>query len=225
LTKMKNIDFEIENAQRNNKVKPLCLKGCSDCCSDYFYVSRIEYYAIKSYILNAKPDLCELVVEKAKEQNDILKASFPEEYGLLSSRTKLSVKCSGAADGELFENHIHLERFLPCVLLDENGRCSCYSTRPFICRLHGTSSQVPACIKMLKKYRHRRLEKNLVDVKYSEELKTDMDFFGYNNALYVNIPFPLFYWFANDDAFAQDFYDAVSMDVKKYNSNIVRLHA
>lgn len=214
LKKYVMLDKEIERKRSENNVKFICHKGCDNCCSSYFYVSQIEYFAIKRYLEKNNADFKQLK-EKARIVLDLLKCSHVAEYNKLKSLINDL--------DEIFDDEA-LSYFRQCIFLNK-GCCSIYSVRPFICRLHGVSNKFVVCDKVYNKSKQMlskrldidKLKNYTVDVPYREEYKNNVDYFILDNGRVNYIrPYPLFWWVVNDDLFHESYLLAKSLTVDEF---------
>jgi Fe-S-cluster containining protein len=122
----------------NSPTASFCRKGCHCCCYDSFPISQIEFEVIlnelKKY-LNQKQ--IEELFDRALEQNEIVKKSDPVYYSLLET--------NGSRDQTAFFKQIDhasnkRKTAFPCLFLNqEEGMCTVYENRPYICRAFGTT--------------------------------------------------------------------------------------
>lgn len=201
--KYRNLDMEIQRQKSENNTTFLCRSGCNDCCSDYFYISLLEFIAIKNHLLTFDREAFYAACAKAKEQYIILKSKCRPEYDRLENPP--------SSTDELFNDHAFIDRFLPCPLLDSDGKCIAYAARSFVCRLHGVSSAFTGCTLIDKKKNRRffapKLSSFLVDVEYSDELRFNVEVFQKKNgSLAVTRPAPIVYWLSHEEEY-QAIYD------------------
>ena len=223
---MRALDERIEHERSTKHIKSLCSPSCHQCCSFYFYVSRFEYYIIRKFIIDKHPHLLPLIISNAREQLRLLKDRFPCEENALEQRQKHPiVSQSYAATSEMFADHTNLDVFLPCVLLDDRGKCAAYEYRPSICRLYGASYNYEYC-KHIKRKAYGlfgRATKKLVGIHYDDSISYNNDYFeGLFGKIYF-MPFPLFYWFAHDEENEDDFILAISQSISEYKKNTALL--
>jgi len=127
-----------------NNIICKCKEGCSRCCYDYFYISEEEFLVIMYYIENnfSKEKLKE-IYNKADEYMRNLKENHKKEYNKLNDVTNGFVEKGNYDKRKLIPSINITEK--ACVFL-ENGKCSIYKVRPFICRNYGTLSKMFTCM-------------------------------------------------------------------------------
>lgn len=215
LKKYAVLDAKIQKEKLSNNINFICKKGCNSCCSEYFYISRTEYFGIKNYLEKNNIDIKPLI-DKSKELLEKLKTKSYDEY------LKLNTKKINYSD-EYFLDNEFISSFEPCIFL-EQGLCSIYPVRPFICRFYGTSAYYNFCNKLQKKFKSyfskeynvSKIKQHTVSISYSEEYKVNVDYFiKKNNEAVIIRPYPLFWWFANDDEFKDIYVDSISLSVEK----------
>lgn len=77
------LDLKISQMTKDQGVKLICKKGCNFCCNDYFYVSMVEYFAIRRELI--KNNLYHQIYESAKEDYKTLTLIALEEVQKLES--------------------------------------------------------------------------------------------------------------------------------------------
>lgn len=193
------LNNEIQRQCIENKTRFICKRGCSNCCSDYFYVSLLEFIAIKHHLLTFDKTLFRVVCNNAREQYIKLCRDFPDEYKRLENLQSFN---------DLYNDHAVLDSFLPCPLLNNQGECAAYPARPLICRLHGISSVFTACKFVENKRRNSPIAANpssfLVNIEYSNELRFNVEMFQRKNGTTV-LPkaAPLIYWLSHEKDYQQ----------------------
>jgi len=203
--KYRTFDAKIREIVEKENISFICKKGCANCCCDYFYVSPLEYFIIKEYLLTCSPEIFEKTKVRGAWQLQQLKELYPAEWKRLVSTASLD---------DSFQDHAVIPdgaRFFDCPFLCETERiCKVYEVRPFICRLFGISSVYSMCRKLQKKQRSRFLlfsqkRKHFVDVAYDSEMQNDVDIFWVNGTQRCTRPYPLFYFLANDNDYEKIF--------------------
>lgn len=185
-----SIDNEIQLKVKEKKIKSICKKGCTDCCSSYFYVSRAEFELIKGFI-REKPIETESIVNQATNIKHILEKSLPTELIKLNKRFNLY---SG------FDDNSVPDGLVTCPFLSKSGDCTVYAVRPLICRCYGVTFDFePICGKFEKI--KRRIEKQktsydkyLVQTTPIADLLAKLDSVRIGDQVHIRRPFPLFYW-------------------------------
>jgi len=193
----KELDGEISQKIEFNKVKPFCAKVCCECCDEYFYVSEVEYRAIKHFLKESNIDVTAYIAE-SKRQSEQLVAEYPQEWDKLCS--------SDTKDFQELSDDGALRKFAPCIFL-KDGICKIYPVRPIICRLYGISMYYNWCDEIENAIRGMSngnidwnvLNARLIDVPYDFKLRIGIDFIMLKNGNQHNAkPFPMFWWFANE---------------------------
>lgn len=224
-------DTEVQRQINENNVNLYCKKNkCNKCCKEYFYVSSIEYFLIKNHILETKGEnYLKNIISKSKYILEKLEKSYNDEF------LKLNKKNVGYQD--MFNDKEYLSRFVECPLLGEDGLCECYEARPFICRFFGTSHLYLLCDEIITYFNKRNkffymlnkyfkfnfkiptklLNKNMVEIAFTEEQQENVEIIavGENNSI-VQRPYPLFYFFANDKIFKENYILSTTLTPKEY---------
>ena len=124
-------------------VKCKCSDNCSKCCYDYFYISEEEFLVIMYYLeKNFTKDKIQEIFNRADEYMENIKKNYREEYNKLNDITYGLVDYNSYDKGKFIPRIMRTEK--SCVFL-ENGRCSIYEVRPYICRTFGTLNNVFFC--------------------------------------------------------------------------------
>ncbi len=129
-----NINY-VDGFLSQKKYLVTCLKDCTDCCHDYFYVSLPEFY-LTLYGLLQLPTNLDFYYNKAKVTFDYFDRHVRQEIKRLtpfSSVGMIENVVEDFSEGEYYNYH----NLPPCVMLN-NGRCSIYKYRPNTCRKYGT---------------------------------------------------------------------------------------
>ncbi|HCC35333.1 MAG TPA: hypothetical protein DEQ02_06740 [Ruminococcaceae bacterium] len=213
------LDKEIERLKLENNVSFLCKRGCNACCSDYFYISQLEYCAIKNHLLTFFPNAFLRAQEIARAQWGLLAQKCINEYQRLNS---------DEFGLDLYEDHVFIKhQFAACPLLDEDdGGCKAYAARPFICRLHGISTAMPRCGAIEKHLRGpfrlfpKDAHKHMVDIEYSSDFQTDVNHFYKKTATHLTRSYPIFYWLAHDSDYAQMYKTACRMPADYFANKV-----
>lgn len=240
-------DKEVERQVEENHVQLYCKTSkCNKCCSDYFYISAIEYFTIKNDILETKGiEFFNKIVEKSSEMLKELKREYPEEFTKLDSSKTIS--------NEIFQDKEYVKTFIQCPLLNEDGLCDRYSARPLMCRFFGTSYLYTICddiiehtknieynnmniyskvlnkieskfIKSKTNISKKEIEKIMVEIAYNESYKMNVDMLVINEGNYIlQRPYPLFYFFANDKLFEKNYILATKNTVSEYILNQIKI--
>lgn len=159
-----------------------CIKGCSQCCSDYFFVTENEFLLILEELLFRKMNI-DKYIDKAKEVMDYIGKFHIEIIEKLNESMPMSFD---KIDITFFQDSINPDDLPACIFL-ENNMCSIYSVRPSICRGYGTTEK---CEK-IKNMNCDFQEKNKMFMETSIISKN-----GNMESSILKRPYPLFYWFA-----------------------------
>lgn len=132
------IDTRVEKHFNDIERKPYCHKGCSNCCSDYFTISNIEFDVLLDRMKTWDKDKRDKVVQRGLEVYHNFKNINPKYCEKLDSDVSGDSKYMKEAFLKDMEDMpISAER--KCPFLDENGSCMVYDIRPIICRIHGVA--------------------------------------------------------------------------------------
>lgn len=213
LSFFKELDELVEKKKSEKRVKFVCKKGCYDCCSDYFYISKLEYFMIRQHLVSTGINI-EAIIKKCKLLCQKLSETSIDEFNkLLDEEATINNSFDDTA----------IRTFLPCVLL-ENTQCSVYPVRPIICRLYGISYSYVNCDKVLKKclklFSSNKLSdklilKRMIDLPYGEPL-CGIDYIAANNQyLHISRPFPLFWWFGNDENYLEEYKSFIQEEISR----------
>lgn len=132
-------DQLIDRHYYRNKVKPVCRKGCSECCSTVFCVSIVEFFIICREMIKFNQKRIALVKHRVSESIDYLKSEKPSLLNYFRSNH------SGSNFKDMSVNIYELSKGvkIDCPFLtvhtDRERVCSVYNVRPLICRIAGTS--------------------------------------------------------------------------------------
>lgn len=136
------VDKHISNEICENSYSFTCSKGCSKCCSDYFFISEVEYFTILNYLISNPSDFNLFQIQDIANQAILhLQRNNKKAFDLIDEYMP---------DGD---NFFTRQRFFddnaseykyPCIFLKDN-LCSIYPVRPFVCRTFGYSSFYGRC--------------------------------------------------------------------------------
>ncbi|MEG2234049.1 MAG: SEC-C metal-binding domain-containing protein [Oscillospiraceae bacterium] len=217
--KYQKLDASLKAAEESQDITYICNKGCSSCCSEYFYVSLLEYIYIKHSLLKNNPQLFASLCQKAKIQLERMKTYSKPEYDKLSSKS---------TDSSIFEDKLNISRFEPCIFLSVNGSCEVYQARPFICRLYGCTIEHNICEKIRHActdaadncFKFDLAKKHLTAFSTGGDFWQDIDYFRVNKKTKIVRPYPLFYWIANDEKYLHIYNTAVSSAKSEFVKNV-----
>lgn len=131
---IKNIEY-VDTFIIEQKYTVQCLKGCTDCCYDYFYATLPEFY-LTLYGLLKLPSNLDFYYKKALKTSNYFKQYIQSEVSRLDplkSYRLLENVIEDFSEGE----YVNYHNLPSCVMLN-NGRCSIYKYRPNTCRKYGT---------------------------------------------------------------------------------------
>lgn len=116
-----------------------CKKGCSECCSDFFAITEVEFLIIIDYLLKVKGrEYTEEIIRKGLEADEKFKSIFPDYY------RQLEINADGASNNEyarLLCDNMPNKQGIECPFLNSEAKtCDVYEVRPIICREHGICS-------------------------------------------------------------------------------------
>ena len=123
----------------------ICNPDCCDCCSGYFYISEIEFYAILEFIMRTEPKVyLDSVISNATTQLEQLRLQCPSEYRKLISPIDKFVNINH----NCFDDS-NIKKYGRCIFLNSNeGKCGIYSVRPIVCRLFGCYVYTSGCVSL-----------------------------------------------------------------------------
>ena len=111
------IEFDRNLKKYGDKIK--CRKGCSQCCSQIFRITKIDEAVIKEHLNELPLEIKDDLKKKASE------------YISNSGRNNISNISNISQE----EYDVNLK--IPCPALNEEGACMIYEARPVICRRFG----------------------------------------------------------------------------------------
>lgn len=204
--KYAGLDADIERMRNSSDVTFVCKKGCCACCSNYFYISQMEYFYIKRYLLETDATAFSAAKQRAFEQAELLKSIAPNEYEKVFSKKDYGISCFDASE--------YTKGFSNCIFL-QNGSCSVYPARPRVCRIYGNTMNTAPCELVQKAIDEDGEQRHLIllDTNDFDEGVNRFWISGRRMILRVR---PLFYWLLKDDLFTQNYFDAISMSAAQY---------
>lgn len=225
--KYRALDDVIMREQMKHNVTSICEPGCNECCRDYFYISPVEHYTIKHYIVNTNIDLFNESVTKAKTQYHQLKMQHPNEYHKLEKVNEQT----------LDDDHEHLKKYARCPLIDrDTGKCSAYPVRPIVCRLHGTSFHENVCDIIYKQVKRpfskqmstKKIRRHMVGIDpTSPSLLQDIRLYTIDrpppdNILHVcERSYPIMYWLSHDNLYESKYLKAIGESKTAYINEFI----
>ena len=193
------MDNQIEMHRISLGIEFVCKKGCSSCCSDYFYTTEAEYLTIRNYLIKTFPkEELSHCIDLGREALDKLIEAFPEEYQKVSLSERDTFN-------SIFDDKMYLPSFCNCIFLRDDV-CLIYPVRPEICRTHGYTEE-----RTCEKAKTLVTDINLCLVpSVTESFLTDVNTYIRKGESPYFLKFkPLFYWFAKDEIFGKHYQAAI----------------
>ncbi len=104
-----------------------CKAGCSSCCRGLFDITLLDAWLLKDAFLALPEEIQKQVIKRCQPRLVELRKRWPE--------LKNPYLLNALPEAEWSE--MPEDDQTPCSLLDENGFCLVYASRPLTCRLHG----------------------------------------------------------------------------------------
>lgn len=117
------VNNEIDQVENEVNIKSSCKKGCNHCCKHPIAITTPEILAIKACITNMNSEIKKILLVKV---NDVCNKIM--ENGI---ETNVTIFRADSSIDRYMEEYFKLN--IPCPMLDENGLCSIYETRPANC--------------------------------------------------------------------------------------------
>ena len=129
------LEYELEDHRERANGSSLCVKGCVQCCFDYFTIQGIEFDLIIKELANWEEEKLNNLIKRVDKYWKVLEMEQPEATRLLlEAADNAAEKINASIDKTSF----------PCVFLDETTQlCQIYDFRPFKCRIFGTTYYYP----------------------------------------------------------------------------------
>ena len=129
------LDGKIEKEIEDKSLNVLCGQGCSECCTDYFTITEVEFAVIMDYLKRQKGvEYILNIISKGLMMKNKFKENYPEFY------EQLEVDTTGYSNEMNIKTNINnmpSKQGFKCIFLNEQNECSIYKVRPIICRGHG----------------------------------------------------------------------------------------
>ena len=105
-----------------------CQRGCSACCRGLFDITLLDACLLRDGFSRLPVQLQQHIVDKATQRIMTVRTLWPDFDApfLLNSYPE-----------EQWDQAMPDDDETPCALLDEEGDCLLYDSRPMTCRLHG----------------------------------------------------------------------------------------
>lgn len=190
-------DRLIDSHYSKHNVKPICRKGCSECCSTVFNVSIIEFFLICREMIKLDFKRIALVKHRVLQSISYLNCEQPELLNYLrSDHSELDFKNMSLKIYELSKG-VNLDCPFLTELTNRERICSVYNVRPLICRIAGTSyytdiENMYICSYIGTNKTIMDCGPSTVDI-WSSFIK-DILTIRYNDACYRGSVYPLIYW-------------------------------
>ncbi len=129
-----------------------CRKGCSQCCSQIFRITKLDGFMISEHVKSLPEPRKTELQQKAREyikRLQLANREYPQGEGVISSDhpsspshpslvTAEAVKNEGSNDSlPLSKGEWSKTEGVPCPALGTEGECTIYEARPIICRRFG----------------------------------------------------------------------------------------
>lgn len=115
ITELIQKEFSRNVSKYGGKIR--CSKGCSQCCSQIFRITKTDAHFIQKHMKHLPEDIRNNIKDKAKNYLAELSSKKDE---------------ANSNNGEYFS-----KPKMNCPALDEDGACMIYEGRPVICRRFG----------------------------------------------------------------------------------------
>ncbi|MCM2535175.1 YkgJ family cysteine cluster protein [Neobacillus pocheonensis] len=197
----------VDELIKNEKGNVKCRAGCSACCYEHFYISATEFYYIMSSIIeNEGESKAEEFIDRGYQLWLEFEKKYPEAaqqlYNPLASPEEAA---NGLASLQFIERTFEsidgtdqLRDKKPCPFLDtNNGCCSVYEYRPFICREFGVAKRVQmtlpyeVCAEMKDGLAY---QEEMVDISEYTEDVINLNSILFGKKVLHQRPYPIFYF-------------------------------
>jgi len=121
------VDLWFTNCLQSGGSSLACRGGCSACCRGLFDITLLDAWLLKDAFAGLPPDVQAQVLSRCQPRLEELCERWP---GL-----KAPYFLNGLPEAEW--TAMPESDPTPCPLLDDNGYCMVYASRPLTCRLHG----------------------------------------------------------------------------------------
>lgn len=174
----------------------VCGKGCSDCCSDYFQISIVEFFTILHHIgINT----------------NLILTAFEEKA--IASLNGVNLPQS---------DYYNIPSFAPCIFLDDTtNECKIYEVRPIICRTYGSYTELTKCERVLT---DANAVKSMLSIKGKTEYSNNIDYFTLNGSRAKVKANSIVYWFSKlGDDKTQKFQDLQTFAVNRPANEFIKI--
>lgn len=124
---LENVDKWFADCLQAGGASLSCRTGCSACCRALFDITLLDAWLLKSGVAGLPKEVQAQVLDRCQLRQQELMKRWPglkPPYRLNALPTEEWI-----ATPE--------DDMTPCPLLDEDGLCLIYASRPLVCRLHG----------------------------------------------------------------------------------------
>lgn len=179
--------------------RSLCSSGCTNCCYDDFAISQIEFELIMHEIQkNWTTEEIKVLFARAIEFNDIQKEESPDLYKIL----EMDGNENQSTEFIQAEKSSHKSRnSFPCPFLNvDDGMCTVYNVRPFVCRTMGTThfdfdkSDHSIC-EIIPSSLENKLRTTSIDSFLDDQDQIFNYYFKKSNKSVGVRRYPIYYWF------------------------------
>ena len=126
------VDTAFERVRERYPQEVCCRLGCSDCCHALFDLSLIEaMYIHTRFFEKMTEDQKTAVLEKANR--------IDRQLARIKRDAAKSL-AEGTPEATVLERLAEMR--VPCPLLNEEGQCELYASRPITCRLYGVPTAI-----------------------------------------------------------------------------------
>jgi len=190
-------DKLIDNHYAERKTKPLCKKGCGDCCSILFNVSILEFIIICREMKKWEPKKISQIKRKVLRGMTYIRDQHPVLYNFLRSDHSNQDFAEMTYKNYQLSKNIELNCPFLTELPSRTRICSIYKVRPLLCRIFGTSYYV----NIENMYVCSRIGTNKVIMEYGPSTEDiwksfvqDILTVDYYGKCYRGNIYPLIYW-------------------------------
>lgn len=184
----------IKEYQEKKGEYPPCTKGCSACCYQFKPISDIEFKIIANEINSWPNEKIQALKTKVFLQFQTIEEEFPSLYQALIEK-------------EIYHPDMYKKMFdslnqaftgLPCPLLQlDTNECGAYHSRPYVCRVQGTTSysddEYEVCDKIPSNDHNRYFTPDISEQVYKHRLIVNI-IDPISGRIYHQQFYPLLYW-------------------------------
>jgi len=180
-----------------HNIKPICTKGCSECCSTVFSVSIVEFFLICRELMKWDSKRIALIKQRVLQGISYLNCERPELLNYFrSDHSELNFIDMSLKIYELSKG-INMDCPFLTGLTTRGKVCSVYKIRPLICRIAGTSyytdiENMYICSQIGTNKTIMNCGPSTVDI-WDSFIK-DILTIQYNEKCYRGTVYPLIYW-------------------------------